>query len=585
MMQLNRLSATVAAMAAVMVLGGCVLPPDKPFDAAGVQRQYRARAAENVTAALAPLPTALDKTYISKLEPDSKTAPASQPSKSKTLGPAVRMKLRDLIQLAAINSLDVRVAGYQPAIDEARVQEAEGRFDPVLFSNLNFATQTLLSPSVNNPSFGLSPDARNDFQTLQFQGGIRQQLLSGAQVQLQYTGSQVFRSGTLEPDFSPATYENGLALQVTQPLLQNFGSEVNSARIVVARNTQRVSALDFRLALEKQLSEIEEAYWQLVLSERELAIQEELYQQTVETATILQKRAAHDVSRVQLGQTNAALRQRESTLVEARYRIRTLSNAIKVRVNDPDLPVASPVVILPDDVPLTQPIPFDLDQQIEEGLENRAELQQQKIRIDSASVVQRAAKNNLLPQLNLVGSAGVKGADGSFGHALGNAFTDAQAQEYAIGFQFEIPIGNREARSIYARTTLQRQQAIDQYRKLIEQVCQEVKDAHDQVFSAWERMGATRQALFAARESLEAIVQEETVEQKPLTPDFINRKLQAQEVLAQAARDDARSISDYNNAIATLERAKGTLLKYDNVIMKEEPLVAGNVKIVEPKKK
>lgn len=581
---MKRLQQLVGLTMACVLVSGCVLPPDKPFDVMGVQKQYRARAAENTTPALAPLPAQLDTTYTRKVEPGTKLPAASQPTTARTMGPAVRMKLRDLIQLAAINSLDVRVAGYQPAIDEARVQEAEGRFDPTLFSNINFATQTLLTPSVNNPSFGFSPDSRNDFQTLQFQGGIRQQLLNGAQMQLQYASTQVFRSGTLQPDFGAATYENGLTFQITQPLLQNFGTEVNTARITVARNTHRVSALDFRIALEKQLAEIEDAYWQLVQAERELAIQETLYQQSIDTARLLQARGIHDVTRVILGQTNAALRQRESTLVDARFRIKTLSNAIKVRVNDPDLPVSSPVVILPDDRPLTTPIPFDLDEQLETALENRAELHQQKIRIDSATIVQRAAKNNLLPQLNLVGSAGVKGADGSFGHSLGNAFTDAQAQEYAIGFQFEIPIGNREARAIYARTTLQRQQAIEQYRKLIEQVCQEVKDAHDQVYSAWERMGATRQAVFAGRESLEAIVEEETVEQKPLTPDFINRKLQAQEVLAQAAREDARAESDYNSAIAALERAKGTILKYDNVIMKEEPLVAGNVRIIEAKK-
>jgi outer membrane protein TolC len=362
-------------------------------------------------------------------------------------------------------------------------------------------------------------------------------------------------------------------------LLQNAGTAVNRARITVARNTQRVSMLDFRIQLEKTLQEIEEAYWQLVQAERELLIQEELFRQTADTADILQRRAGVDVSRVILGQTNAALRFRESQLVELRYRLRTLSNAIKVRVNDPSLPLSSAVTILPEDPPILDPIRFDLAEQLEAGLTNRAELVQQQIRIDSANVVVMAAKNNLLPSLNLVGSIGLKGADDVYSGALSEQLRDMNRREYAIGFQLEVPLGNREPRAILRRTENQRMQAIWQYKGLIERVCQEVRDAHDQVYSGWERVRKTRQATLAARESLDAINQEQNVGQAALTPDFVNRKLQAQEQLAQSAREEARAITDYNVAISQLEKAKGTILKYDNIIMAEEPLLTGGIRV------
>jgi outer membrane protein len=553
----------------------CTGPGATPFDPVVMQRMYRDRAGENVTPTPNQIPLGLDKEFLVKRDGTEKgnPKPPALPTTAQTVGPAVRMSLRDLIQLAAINSLQVRVQNYQPAIDEARVIEAEARFDPTFFTNLNFATQAVLVPSPQTLNAG------SKFQTTTLETGFKQQLPNGAEVSLNYRATQTFSrssSGFPPPtNFGSAFYESGLSLQVTQPLLRNAGTEVNRARIVVARNTQRVSLLDARLQLEKTIAEIEDAYWQLVQAERELAIQEELYNQTVETATILQKRAGQDVTRVQLGQTNAALRAREATLVDARYRIKTLSNAIKRRVNDPAMPVSSAIVILPDDTPLQSAIKFDLAEQIESALSNRAELAQQQIRIDSATVVYKAAQNNLLPQLNLVGSIGTKGSGPYYGTALRNELYDNQAQEYAVGFQLEVPLGNREARAIMVRTTLQRQQAIDQYRDLIEQVTQEVKDAHDQVYNSWQRLTATRQSVFAARDALDAIVQEEKVGQTPLTPDFVNRKLNAQEVLAQANREDARSISDYNGGIATLERAKGTILKYDNILMQQDPMVTG----------
>ncbi len=551
-----------------LLMGGCGMEEEKPFDPAAIQKLYRSRIPENMNRPLKPLPTELDKTYLSKREgKDPASKPSVLPTTQESIGPAVRMGLRDLIQLAAINSLDVKIAGYQPAIDENRVIEAWAKFDPTLFAGITASSQWVLQPSPQMPTVTSGSNLR--FDTLQIQGGIKQTLLSGAQVQLGYTYTKTYRipsAGVFNP-----SYESDLVLQITQPLLQNFGTAVNRARIDVARNTQKVSLLDFRLALEKNLSEIEEAYWQLVQGDRDLSIQERLYADTVKTSEMLQGRAGQDVTRVQLGQANAALRAREASLIQARTRVRTLSNAIKRRVNDPALPLTSGVTILPSDSPFATPIQFDLIEQLETALQNRAELAQQRIRIDSAKIIKGAAKNNLMPSLNLVLSMGTQGADGRWQGAMERS-ADVSFPQYSVGLQLEIPLGNREARAIWRRTQLQELQAIDQYRVLIEQVTQDVKDAHDSLVDGWERIRLNRQSVLAAREALEALQQERQVGQAPFTPDFINRLLQQQEVLANAEREETRATADYNVAISQLERAKGTILKYDNVMMAEDPL-------------
>jgi outer membrane protein len=575
-------SRTLAALtlAAAAVVGGCGLKDPTPFDPVAMQRSFRERAEENSTAAQSPLPLSLDRTFLVKLDgtqPAPKVHPL--PTTGQAVGPVIRMSLRDLVQLAAANSLQVRVSNYQPAVDQARVIEAEARFDPSFFTNFNTAVQSSLLASTNNVG-----GTNSQFQTTTVATGFKQDLPNGGQVQLQYQLSQVMRApggsfggGSLN-DFGASSYESNLALQITQPLLKNFGSEVNRARITVARNTQRVSLLDARLQLEKTLSEIEEIYWQLVQAERELAIQEELYNQTVSTSILLQQRAGQDVTLVQLTQSNAALQSRALALVDARYRLRNLSHELKRRVNDPNLPVASPVVVLPDDRPVETPIKIDLAEQIESALSNRAELAQQQVRIDSATVVYKAAQNNILPELNLVGSVGYRSVSD---HVLAAAAAqdDPTLLEYSVGLQLTVPLGNREARAILQRTGLQRLQAIYQYKDLIEQVTSEVKTAHDNVYASWERLGTARQSLFAAQAALDAIQQEQDVGNAALTPDFVNRKLNAQEVLAQARREDARAATDYNTAISALERAKGTLLKYDNVLMAEEPLIAEGVRV------
>src|SRR6185503_3621014 len=101
---------------------------------------------------------------------------------------------------------------------------------------------------------------------------------------------------------------------------------------------------------------------------------------------------------------------------------------------------------------------------------------QQLLRMDSANVATKVAKNNLLPQLNLVGSVGVEGLDGDYPGAVDNQFTGDHVS-WSAGLQFELPFGNRAARAIWKRTLLQRQQAIAQYQALIDKTTLEVKQS------------------------------------------------------------------------------------------------------------
>jgi len=276
------------------------------------------------------------------------------------------------------------------------------------------------------------------------------------------------------------------------------------------------------------------------------------------------------VTRVQISQANASVENRRALLIRARARVRDLSDELKRRMNDPELPVTGALLILPANEPLQQPVRFTLEDQIATALENRLELGQQQLRIDSTYIAARVAKQNLLPQLNLTGAVGTVGVDDPDG-TLGGAFKDQMEFDnisFAVGLQFEIPIGNRAARAGYRRSRLQQEQAITQYAALIDQVSLDVKKALREIETTWEEMVATRQAVFANEDALLALRQREQANE-PLTPDFVERKLNQQERLAEARRARAAAVSNYNNAIAALELAKGTLLRYNNVLMEE----------------
>jgi len=362
-------------------------------------------------------------------------------------------------------------------------------------------------------------------------------------------------------------YENGCCFAPSFRYPLKAGS-----RISISRNNRRVSLLEFRNTLEKQLFTVEQTYWQLVQAEREVGIQHDLLDLSLETYQILYNRfvANLDVSRIQVSQANTFVEAQRAVLIRAQSRVSTLSDQLKRLMNDPDFPAAGAVVILPADSPITDPIDFQLQELIDTALEFRPELGQQILRIRTAEITQEVARNNLLPQLNFTGSLSLQGVGLDVGDALKSQrqWDDISS---SIGLELEVPIGNRAARAIYRRVELQRFQAIEQFHGLVDTVQVDVKSALREVNTSWEEILQRRKSRFAAQDTLLGI-QQRVEADEPLTPEFVQLQLDAQERLARAAAEEAAAITLYNIAIAQLEQAKGTLLRYNNVVMAEEPL-------------
>ena len=567
-------AAAAASAVATLLAAGCQPKDPPPFNPRALQQSERTQAVDPIAPRMYELPTTLRSPYVPTAD-DGTGQPTTRPSIPATgpaLGaggePAVRLSLQEIIQRAVANNLDVKVQGYEPAIESTRVTEAEARFDPVWFNTLQYE-------EINTPGGGFTTisESVGSIESVTGRTGLRQNLVTGGEAELRYQSrwvGETVTAGVFGDTTTPSHFVNELALQLTQPLLRDFGVGVNRARIAVARNNQRISLLDFRLALEEQLAEIEQLYWQLVQAQRDVQIAEELLEQTLRTAELLFKRKGQDVTRVQISQANASVETRRALLVRARARVRDISDQLKQRMNDPDLPVAGPTLILPGAQPIEEPVQFDLTDQIATALENRPELGQQALRIDSATIAQMVGKNNLLPQLNLVGAVGAVGTDvddQSFGDAAEEQ-ADFSDISWSVGLQFEIPIGNRAARAAFRRTRHQRNQAITQYAALIDRVALDVKVALREVQTSWETMVATRQATYAAADALLAVQQREDA-QEPLTPEFVDRKLNLQAQLANARSEAAQAVSAYNTALSALERAKGTLLRYNNVLLEE----------------
>src|SRR5688572_23490380 len=216
-----RAAATGAACYAVTACA----PKPTPFDPRTFDRSARAAASELQESRPKPaLPTTLQATSIQR--PVFGTVDAN--------APVVRLSLREVIQRAAANNKEAQVAGYEPAIEETRQVEAEARFDPAFFLNGSYEANRVLAPQGGNLTDPFEP---REFRTLSGQAGIRQLLPTGAQAEWSYRIQSI--QGREDFTFAPNPdepndlvtfqnyYLNELILRVTQPLLRDFGTEVN----------------------------------------------------------------------------------------------------------------------------------------------------------------------------------------------------------------------------------------------------------------------------------------------------------------------------------------------------------------------
>jgi outer membrane protein TolC len=568
--------AVAGASIVALAVAGCNITEPPPFDPQAITRADRERSAQAQHNTMHPLPTTMED-YGTR-ESDGSIRRTSPPSTGPEIRPAdiVRLPIREIMQRAAANNAEVRVAGYEPAINETKIVENEARYDPIFFSNVRYdlqfdRTPGTVIPDPTNPTRNITINVENN-TIYTAEVGVKQYLPSGGQISLSQQ--------TTQSHYNPIRYvrndywDNQLKLQITQPLLRQFGYEVNWARITIARNDQRISMLDFRKALEDNTNELEKDYWQLYQAQREVDVQEALLVQTRDLANVLWQQSiiGGKATHIEASQGAAAVYQREAILVRAKAHVQDLSDDIKRRMGDPDFPVTSPIEILPADAPVDEPVRFDVHDQIETAMLNRLELGQQQLRVNSSEVAKQVAFNGLYPKLDFVASAAAQGLSNSFSNSISDQISKGHGI-YSAGLQLEIPLGNREGWAIYRRAQLQRMQAIEAYRNVVNQVEEDVTTALREIDTTWNEMRASREARYRQENVLGGLVQRRLSGVAPLDPQFIQLNLDQQERLAEAHRQEVTGIANYNIALARLEKAKGTILRYNNIIMKEDPKV------------
>jgi len=276
----------------------------------------------------------------------------------------------------------------------------------------------------------------------------------------------------------------------------------------------------------------------------------------------LDARKEFDVIPVQLADTKANLEQARADFIQRKANVFDAQDRLMSLMNDPGMPIGGGIEIIPSDVPQMTRIVLDSLAETQTALDYRPEIKEQELTISSAKIGVNRAKNLELPRLDasfqyhIDGLAGT--ADRAFDQMSGSNFIS-----YFVGVEFELPIGNRGPRAAHKRARLQYLQAEAALRDLFEQVILDVNESVRSLGTAYDQIKPSIEFVEARERQVESLVAR--AERKDF--NTLNTELSSRQSLASGRRAMLNFIVEFNIAIIDLERAKGTLLRYNNVII------------------
>lgn len=468
----------------------------------------------------------------------------------------VALSLADTVRIALEQNQDIEVVLYEPMKASGDVLSARGEFDPTLSATTTYL-QAAQSVSSDVRTFG-GISAIKNYRTTG-QTAVSGKLITGTQYQVAFN---VNKEETTFNDFIEE-WEGHVTLSLTQPLLRGFGIGVNRTRILAARNSQAASLEQVRRTVMTTVSDVIRAYWDLVGAIETLRVREESLQNAERLLQINERRfEIGSAAAIEVLQSKAGVATRQSDLIAARSMVSDREDVLKrllflrdgegfanFRIN----PVDRPSVAGAEEAIVAE-FESAVDESLRRAMENRPELAMARLDIDTAGLQRRRARNDMLPQVDVGGSASSGGRDHYVSRML-TGVRDRDDYTYSVTIQGSMPIGNRAARGAYHRTEMELRQAEQRYQQRVQEIELDVRLAARNAVTNKILVESNRQTRVLQEAN---VIAEERRLQLGVTTSY--RVLQVQEDLTAAQTQEVQALVNYQKALTDVLLAEGTIL-------------------------
>jgi outer membrane protein TolC len=369
-----------------------------------------------------------------------------------------------------------------------------------------------------------------------------------------------------------------------QHLLAGFGTGPNRRFIRIARNNREISDIAFRNQVIATVTQIQNIYWDLVNAYEDFRVKQRALELAGKTLSDNRKQVelgALPPIEVTKAESEVASRNQELITAQTNLELQQLlvKNAVTRNLGDAVLAAAEVVPMDTMNIPDQEPV-SPIQDLINDAFAHRPELSEARIDMTNRAISRKAATNALRPAVDLVafyGGAGLAGEQNPnlqdppsapiFRSGFSNAFArlfDNSAPDYAIGFNLQIPLRNREAQADQIRSELEFRQAQLRLQQLQNQIGIEVRNAQFALQQNRAKVEAARKGRDLARNTFD-------IEQKKyvLGASTNYAVLQAQRDYAQAESNLVAAMTAYEKSRVELDRVTGLTLTHNGIEISE----------------
>ena len=472
-----------------------------------------------------------------------------------------QMSLQDCISETLKHNLDVQIQRYSPDIDLFNLRASYGTaYDPTFTAS-------------GSHNFNVQPGGFFDGLALPSTTTKEDYFSSGISGELPLTGLQYDFSGNIYQEhiapvgapFATPNSIGSIGVKLTQPLLKNMWIDQNRLTILVNKNTMRYDEEGFRQQVITSVTAVENAYYELIYALENLKVQQEALE-------LSQTQLDQDKQRLQIGtlaelsveQDQSQVAQNLANLITAQGTLNNDQNTLKNLLTDnyADLHDSD---IQPTET-LTAPLVlFNLQDSWSRGMTERPDLIQYRLNVKKAGIQLKFDRNQLFPELDVIGTYGWNGNGLYYNGAFGQ-INQGSAPYYSYGAQLSVPLADQNARNQLKSDKVSLKQVILKLKQYEQNVLVGIDNAVKNAEGDYESVDATRQARIYAEAALDA--EQKTYSVGKATTFEV---LTYQNNLTAARGQEIRVLANYEEALTMLYSQEGSTLERLNINIEATP--------------
>jgi outer membrane protein len=516
----------------------------------------------------------------------------------------ISLTMQEAIALALENNRDIEVERINVQRNQFELAAAKGVFDPTMALNFSYSrnnspVSSLLAGGENGKLQSSSLSGKTTFsKLLPWQGG---------DIKFSFENNRLASQNlfnALDPE-----YRTGINLEYTQPLWRNRGIDSARRQIRIKAKQLDLSDIQFRRRVTEIITQVKNAYWDLVFAYRN----EEIKRESVQLAQTQLEYNQRLVEKELLAPSDVIsarveIERRTDEAEAALETVQRAENALKMLMLQPGQTELWNAMLLPVDQPqVDSPQLLPLEDAVKIALQNRPEMEQYQVRADLNKVNVEYYRNQTRPEVNLIagyGTTGLAGTErttdnpitaaidpffsrinqllqlaglplittglndrvapkfvGGYGQSLSNLFGN-EFRSWQVGVNINFSLGNRTAKAQLGQALAEEGQIDVERQRTQQEIEVEVRNALQAVSSAHRRVEAASNSRIDAQLQYQA---EQRKFEAGLSTNFLI--LDRQNALSSAHGREVKAFTDYNKAKTDLERALSTTTQTSKVVI------------------